>query len=530
MRRYWSRTPAFGVAALALAIASGPSNAGFSEGDFWEYLWTTRSVSATPSNVTRQTQVGRFTATLGPRMVIDGVTAFPLTIEGETSDGIIDYRPRWSHLALDGAGNLLGSVDGESLGLVFAAAGSGSGGYFFEIPAADDVRANDEVFDGEFNRLDAQVLRRSNSPGECVDFPEIGTTVCPDQEPEVSITAAEYFKPGLGPIGARQSFLAIFDGGGFDSSEEDERSVELIRTSLNAQDGQVVLPPPWTPRAGLATGRYRHGVTGHEGKLYVAGGIDGSAQPLASVEVYDPEADVWAAGPPLPAGYGSARIHSAAGELFVLSTFGSQAMLQLDGTREDWTELPANPSFSDSCVVDGRLIVGIRESFGELSPRIFDPATGEWSFGTRSSSGASPNFSVACTGAEVIVTGGGDARFGQTRDVRVYDVGADGWGVGPRLGKGRQQHAAAVFRGELVVLGGFALGEGALRTVERLGSGATEWRAGASFYVPRGDNRAAVLGASLFLVGGSERGLGSSRVTRLDAPERVFASGFESAP
>ena len=54
----------------------------------------------------------------------------------------------------------------------------------------------------------------------------------------------------------------------------------------------------WEAVAPLATARAGHGVAALDGKLYVAGGYDGSNY-LSSVEMYDPAENAWEEVAPL---------------------------------------------------------------------------------------------------------------------------------------------------------------------------------------------------------------------------------------
>ena len=55
----------------------------------------------------------------------------------------------------------------------------------------------------------------------------------------------------------------------------------------------------WSCKADLPDERCHAASVVHEGKIWVMGGLVNS-QPSASVSIYDPEADVWEAAPPLP--------------------------------------------------------------------------------------------------------------------------------------------------------------------------------------------------------------------------------------
>ena len=56
----------------------------------------------------------------------------------------------------------------------------------------------------------------------------------------------------------------------------------------------------WAAVAPMATARRRCGAAAIGGKMYLAGGVDGSGTLLSSVVCYDPVRDKWAEAEPLP--------------------------------------------------------------------------------------------------------------------------------------------------------------------------------------------------------------------------------------
>jgi hypothetical protein len=121
----------------------------------------------------------------------------------------------------------------------------------------------------------------------------------------------------------------------------------------------------WTAAAPLTTARNAAGGAVANGLFYVIGGRApgirrSDQQPLASVEVYNPATDSWAAGPPLPTARGSLAVASLAGRLYA---FGgedaaggvSNAVERLDPATGSWTTLAAMPYRSHGL---GAVVVG----------------------------------------------------------------------------------------------------------------------------------------------------------------------------
>lgn len=109
----------------------------------------------------------------------------------------------------------------------------------------------------------------------------------------------------------------------------------------------------WAGAAPLATARNAAGAAAINGRIYVVGGrapgIRATDQtPLASVEIYNPVTDSWAAGAALPAARGSLAVAALAGKLYAIGGEAdggtvSDAVERLDPATGTWAALPAMP-------------------------------------------------------------------------------------------------------------------------------------------------------------------------------------------
>ena len=117
------------------------------------------------------------------------------------------------------------------------------------------------------------------------------------------------------------------------------------------------LPPMAEQRGGGV------GVCAFEGKIYVCGGNSGSSRfgnRLATVEVFDPEAQEWAAGPPMGTGRGGVGVCATATQLFAVGGRNDETLLRsaevLDRRTRAWVPLPDMRSTRSAfkvCAVDG---------------------------------------------------------------------------------------------------------------------------------------------------------------------------------
>ncbi len=117
----------------------------------------------------------------------------------------------------------------------------------------------------------------------------------------------------------------------------------------------------WAGAAPLATARNAAGAVAIADRIYVVGGrapgIRAADQsPLASVEVYTPGTDTWAAGAALPTARGSLAVAALSDRLYAFGGEAaggvvSDAVERLDPVTGTWTALPAMPYRSHGLAV-----------------------------------------------------------------------------------------------------------------------------------------------------------------------------------
>lgn len=140
------------------------------------------------------------------------------------------------------------------------------------------------------------------------------------------------------------------------------------------------LPPMPTRRTGCAAAAVA-------GKLYVAGGVDGTGQVLGSVECFDPDAGCWTTLPPMTTRRWRCAAAAVRGQLWVVggeSESGQRlnAVECFDLETMCWSTFPCMPTRRVGCAaagVDGCLcVVGGHDSAGARLDivDIFDPRDG----------------------------------------------------------------------------------------------------------------------------------------------------------
>jgi N-acetylneuraminic acid mutarotase len=123
--------------------------------------------------------------------------------------------------------------------------------------------------------------------------------------------------------------------------------------SLSSQEAFDTVTQTWSATAAMATPRNAAGAAVIDGKMYVVGGrspgIRAADQTsLAAVEIYDPVANTWVNGTPLPTARGSLAVVTLGSRIYALggeSTRGvvSDAVERYDPVTRAWTALTPMP-------------------------------------------------------------------------------------------------------------------------------------------------------------------------------------------
>lgn len=436
-------------------------------GDFLEFLWVTESRTfAQPGTTATTVDVGRFRLTLGQPELIGGREAFPLEIIGDPGE----LGPRWTHIAVDADGSLLGATDETGLTTIYdAASDAWAGGGMFVDFAESRVEVSLGQFDGTYHSMPAIVVGRSDERARCEQI--LGQTICGDEA--TTFSEREFYKEGVGPIGYALHIHHEDDGGGFFSSHTIDTTLELIDTSLVAADGSVFVRPPWEDVAPLDTAREGHAAVALDGKIWVIGGWDKDGNGLAGVEIYDPIANEWSEGPALPRPLGDVPAVAIAGKIYVVAADDEVLVHDPD---TGWSS--TTPQFSpgiplwdaaywhDTIFGFGEVLIGASLA-SSIAPVIlvggYDPAGDQWLVGGDSLQWAEAlRFTVEVVGDSMFVIGGfgqsgtGPSERGALDSVMEFDLAAESWvtaGVG-RLKAARDNHASAVLDGRVYVFGG----------------------------------------------------------------------------
>ena len=270
----------------------------------------------------------------------------------------------------------------------------------------------------------------------------------------------------------------------------------------------------WATRAPLPTARQEVAVAALANRIYVVGGFGPGAEPVATVEVYDPATDQWEtrASYPRPIHHAAAAVVS--GRLFVVGgyTGGRMAwprvpsLYEYEPARDAWVPrapMPTSRGALAVAVAGDRLHALGGDADGVTGAHeVYDPRTDRWTSAAAMPT-ARDHLAAVSVGGRVWALGGRTSFMGtQYPNVEVYDPATDGWRVGTPLPAGRGGIAAAVIGDRVYVFGG----EAPLRIFnanEMYESARQRWIGKAAMPTPRHGIGAAVVDGRIYIPGGA---------------------------
>ena len=470
-------------------------------GDYWDYEWSSATVTRSSSGTSSTQDDGKFRVSLGAPQSLGGRIAFPIVVSSDAGP-----RPIWNYLAADGP-TLLGTRDGVTYSTISRddVGGWKGAGFFAFFPPDRTSAASQGAFQGLYATRSAWLVDRSSSIGGCTFFPEIGDTIC--EQDSTTISQREYHKPGIGPIGYRFSSSSTLSGGGFTTAHNTLSTVELLKSSKVADDGTFFAGPPWRSLPNPeGTTSFGSALGPSNGSLLAFGG---SLTPW--VQAFDPNTNAW-----------SAQSSSGASVINVLGVSGghvyalgrtlsgtANSLLRFDAATNRWQSLGAGPWGGSSpergAVLANNDVVVVNTAHPFIMfPFIYSPATGTWRTGQRYFNSLSGP-AVAAVGNDLYVIGGSSSDGAINGTVRRYQVQTNTWLSSgfPSMPTVRTGAVAVTVGSKVYVIGGSNRGidDPKGRVVEILDTVAGTWSIGPALPQTLTSLSATVLEGRIYVVG-----------------------------
>ena len=496
------------------------------QGDFWEFYWfDSTSTFAQGSGTDTDTDYGIFTVTLGAPTTVNGLAAYPISIAGDAGP----YLPRWTHVAIDADGSILGSTDGLNFETIYdAASGEWNGGGFFHDFGSNPVAASSGSFSGEYNSASAVRVGYNDAEGGCETI--LGITICDDTSTTFSFY--EYYKPGVGPIGFRQDTTYTSGGGGFFTAHTIRKTVELIDTSETATDATVFNRPDWEEVAPMSTARRSPRAAVLDGEIWVMGGNDGTTF-YTSVEIYNPATNQWRAGPSTPTTGGSVA-RTVDGKIYLESSANADQVHVYDPNVGSWATITEGSASTSGSFGGGDAYFDFTFGFGDVILGVetsscldaaatvvgYSVTTNQWLTGSDRNIYEMLRPSVTIVGDTLYIIGGFGGFSSSDRRAQdwviQYDLTTDVWDTtsAADMPTARDDLATVELNGQIVALGGRAVSCSGTclnetcnfgityRRVESYDPVGNSWTELGSMLNPRQNHAVVELNGQLYAIGG----------------------------
>ena len=289
-------------------------------------------------------------------------------------------------------------------------------------------------------------------------------------------------------------------------------------------------PGHWAYLTPMPTPRQEVAAAAFGGRVWVIGGFGSGAEPLATVEMYDPQQNIWETRASLPVAVHHPAAAVVGDRLFVVGgyTGGRVRWEPLDSVyefvpgRERWEVRAPMPTARGAlavAVLNGRIhaLGGSGESISNAH-EVYDPATNRWT--VRNPMPTARDHLAAVGFQDRVWALGGRASFAgaQYGNVEIYDPASDSWRTGVPLPTGRGGLAAVALSDRILVFGG----EAPLRifnATEMWEVAGQRWIAKEPMPTARHGIGAVVIGTRVFVTaGGTQPGLAASGANEAYTP------------
>ena len=282
----------------------------------------------------------------------------------------------------------------------------------------------------------------------------------------------------------------------------------------------------WEAKAALPLPRSEMAwATAAEGRMHIVGGYGEGQVNRAYHHIYDPRADRWLGGAPLPRGANHVAVCAAGGRVYAFGGFVEQNRRSdthayaYEIASDRWVEiapLPRPRGAAAAVVVEGRvhLIGGASEPAAERASvgwhEVYDPKEDRWS-ARKAMPGARDHVGCIADAGRIHVIGGRFNTFEYNTALHhAYLPAQDTWELRAPLPTERSGHGLVVHRGRYWAMGGEggSLAGGVPRQAKVFGQmesydpASDSWQRHAPMTTPRHAVGAAAIGDWIYVAGG----------------------------
>jgi len=180
----------------------------------------------------------------------------------------------------------------------------------------------------------------------------------------------------------------------------------------------------WSTQTPMPTPRYGAAAAALNGKIYVLGGRNGTANTLSTVEEFDPASGTWSTKASLPIAVHSPVAAVIAGKLYAIGGYGAD-----------------NTAHADSYE--------------------YDPATNAWRQLASMTTSRVGHSEIMWDGRIYVFGGESDTAGGAIASIEMYDPGTNRWSQKSDMPHAREYHASAIVADSAYLLGGRSTSQGA---------------------------------------------------------------------
>ena len=314
---------------------------------------------------------------------------------------------------------------------------------------------------------------------------------------------------------------------------------QAVGTTQSLRSAEVYNPATgtWTSTGDMITGRTNHvAVRLQNGRVMVAGGVSVEQQTrLASVEIYDPSTGTWSAtGNLVTARQLAGAVVLNDGRVLLFGGSGPNGTFDPLATSELYNPATGQWATAGSMTVprvghaavllsNGRVLAsgGATNSISGVvlhaSSEVFNPSTGQWTGSGNVLTARSVHTALLLANGQPLIVGGSNYASTAYGATDVYDPVSGGWTAAGSMLTARVSHTATRLPNGKVLAAGGTGTTGTIGSAELYDPATGSWSAAASLRVARLNHAAVLLNTGKVLVMGGQ-GAGASTSAELFDP------------